>query len=263
MGINRRRANRRKFKVNKNYIIPFSCILITCITIIISTNIILDLKEQIKAEEQSCIANNEKYEKVNLTDNEKLQINNMFSFLISNLDIGQELSNEVTKYMITCKYFAKDNKFNQIDNKYIDDISPDVYRDLGYVYFDDYKDKYMYIKEKDYKNSYKQLFDDSQYERLSKYYIKSLEAYVVPKNNVAYDNSRYKVVDVVYNSSEDIYKATLYEVNVLKLYEEMEYTQVQQYLYSTNIDNDYLTGKLLMINLKKVDNNFVFVDYAI
>ena len=263
MGINRRRGNRRTFNFNKNYIIPFICITITCLTIVISTNIILNLKEQIPQQNQLVENEQDKIQQINLTDKEKLQLNNMFSFLISNLDIGQELSNEIAQYMLTCKYYAKENTFNQVNEEFADMISPDVYRNLGYVYFDDYKDVYMYIKKADYEDTYRQLFDEEQLKNLSQYYIPNLDGYVVPKNNAIYDNSRYKVVDVIYDSSKEIYTATLYEINILKLYEDKEYTQVEQYLNSTNVDSNYLTGKLLKISLKKIDNNFVFVDYAI
>ena len=68
MGINRRRGNRRTFNFNKNYIIPFICITITCLTIVISTNIILNLKEQIPQQNQLVENEQDKIQQINLKE---------------------------------------------------------------------------------------------------------------------------------------------------------------------------------------------------
>ncbi len=263
MGINRRRGNRRVFKFNKNYIIPFFCILITCTTIIVSTCIILNLQKKIPI--QSGYNEGVQVVEVQINDNEKKQINEMFSFLMSNVDIGQELSNENVRYLITCKYYAMNNEFQIVDNEYIDNILPDVYRDLGYVYFEDYKDTYMYIDKERFISTYKQLFNTNKLNQnsYSNYYISNLNGFVVPKNNYIYDNSKYKVQNISYDKQNDIYIATLLEINVLKLYEQKEYTEVLQYLESVEIDNNYLTGKMLKVKMKKIDNRFVFYEYTI
>lgn len=261
MGINRRRGNRRTFKFNKNYIIPFICIVITCTTVIISTIIILNLQKQIPVDLN--MPANGLISKVELQDNEILQINNMFSFLMSNLDIGQEISNENMRYMLACKFYAKDNAFKVIEDENIDDISPDIYRELGYAYFTDYKDTYMYISKTEYVNAYMKLFDKENLNAIEQYYIPELDGYVAPKNNYIYDNSKYKLSDIQYNSEDNIYIATLLEVNVLKLYEQKEYTLVEEYLNNSIVDSNYLTGKMFKVKLKKVDNNFVFVEYTV
>ena len=85
----------------------------------------------------------------------------------------------------------------------------------------------------------------------------------MPKNNDVYDNSRYKLADILYNQKQDFYTATLYEINLLKLYEQKDYLQVEEYLNSTQIDNEFLTGKIFKVKFKKIDDNFVFIDYAI
>ena len=93
MGINRRRSNRRKFKLNKNYIIPFVCVVITCATLIISTNVITNLKQELSIQ-----TNNGQIAKIiQIEDNQKKQINDTISFLMSNLDIGQDLTSDYDK----------------------------------------------------------------------------------------------------------------------------------------------------------------------
>lgn len=263
MGINRRRSNRRKFKINKNYIIPFVCVIVTCSTIIVSTSIIRNLENQIPIENKVDGVVQGKTERITLTENETLQINNMFSFLMSNLDIGQELSSEDVRYRLVSKYYAKDNKFTKIPDEHVDKIDPETYRNLGYVYFDDYKEDYMYISKINYENTYRKLFDIDTMKSISEYYISDLNAYVVPKNNDVYDNSRYMLADILYNQKQDFYTATLYEINLLKLYEKKDYLQVEEYLNSTQIDNEFLTGKIFKVKFKKIDDNFVFIDYAI
>lgn len=261
MGINRRRSNRRKFKLNKNYIIPFVCVVITCATLIISTNVITNLKQELSIQ-----TNNGQIAKIiQIEDNQKKQINDTISFLMSNLDIGQDLTSDYERYLLVCKYFGKDNTFTPIENQYIDSIQADVYRNLGYVYFDDFKDEYMYITKQDFVSTYEKLFyneilNESAY---TQYYISQLNGYVVPKNNEIYDSSRYKLESIKYDEENDEYIVNLLEINVLKLYEQVDYDKVLEYLENIQIDTNYLTGKNLTLKLKKVNDIFVFKEYGI
>ena len=182
---------------------------------------------------------------------------------MSNLDAGKSLNDSFSKFTLTCKYYGIDNNYSIIPNEHIDKVDAELYRELNYVYFADYKEEYKYIKKADFENTYnklfsKQTFDASNY---SKYYIDSLDGYLVPKNTDIYENVAYKL-DKIQKNSDDKYIANFAEVNMYKLYEGKTIDEIDSYLASDKIDSNFTTGNVLNVYLVKQQDIFVFDSYT-
>lgn len=266
---NRRLGTRNRFEMKKNYIIPLICLIITCIVIVASTIIITNLSKEnmyykAKLAETGFDTDVIVTDNAKLSNDNKIQINKLITYLMSNLNSSLNLNSEQAKYEIVCKYYAKDNELSEIPEEYINDLEEQVYRDIGYIFFDDYKDKYLYISKKDYDEAYKKLFsmDMQNINEMDKYYIKQLDAYVVPKDNQTNENSLYKVTEFMQDvTNKNIYKVKLSEINLYKLYEQKSYEDIQEYFENEIVDNDYLTGQTLNIKMIKQDGVFVFHSY--
>lgn len=269
--MSRRNGIRNRFKMNKNYLLPLMCIIITCTTIVVSTVIVIDMKSQLNQikEENSNENTLNQYVKedleINITDKEKVQINRLISFLISNLESSKDLTDEDTKFSLVSKYYLIDNKSTTIPNENIADIKPDIYRDLGYVYFDDYKEDYKYIKESDFKNTYAKLFNIQNYniENYKDYYISKLNGYVIPKNNEVKEASQYKLNQVKNDTTnENGINISMVEINLYRLYETMDLEQIEDYLSKAEINKDSLTGNILSVKMIKQNDIYVFNGYG-
>ncbi|MBE5821017.1 MAG: hypothetical protein E7311_00320 [Clostridiales bacterium] len=267
---NRRLGRRNRFEMIKNYKVPLICVIITCFLLVVSTVVITTLirennyyKEklaQVEGSNNVVVGDN-----IDLSEDNKIQINQTMSYIMSNLTSGKSLNEEQAKYEITCKYFEKDYELDKIPDEYIDKIDAEVYREIGYVYFDDFKDEYMCISKEKYNDTYSKLFniEKQNVSEMDKYYISAIDSYVVPKDNASKENSLYKVT----NSIQDIvnkntYKVTLSEINLYKLYEEKSYEEIEEYAKEITVSNEDLTGQTLNINMIKQGDIFVFDSYS-
>lgn len=267
---NRRLGRRNRFEMIKNYKVPLICVIITCFLLVISTVVITSLikennyyKEKLAQVEGS---NNVVIgENIKLSDENKLQINQTMTYIMSNLTSGSNLSDEQAKYEIVCKYYAQDNEFDVIPESYIDKIDAEVYRQIGYVYFDDFKDEYMCISKEKYINTYSKLFNIEKQDvsLMDKYYISSIDSYVVPKDNLSKENSLYKLTNSIQDTvNKNTFKVTLSEINLYKLYEEKTYEEIEEYSNNVIVNNEDLTGQILNINMIRQGDIFVFDSYS-
>lgn len=269
MSKNRRREGRRKFKINKNYIVQFVCVVITCVTIIVSTIVISSLKTQLEVQENNIAnnINNNTIEDIKITDEDKRSINDLITFLASNIDIGENLKDKNVQYSLTSKYINCMNSslITKVPAEYINYIEPQKYTDLGYVYFEDYKDSYMCISKNDFITYYGQLFniENLQIDLFNDYYIKDIDSYVIFKNIDYNSNSVYKVGDVYIDNDTNKYVSNNYEINILKVYNDINYDLVEDFLNRTSIDSSFYTGITLKINLVNNNNKFVFDSYCL
>ncbi len=267
--MSRRNGMRNRFKIDRNYALPLLCIIITCVTIVTCTLIVINTKKEAnKIIDQNSlnqyVQNTDKDANINITDEERVQINKLISFLISNLDTSKDLTDEKTKFNIVVKYYLNSNNSQTIPNESISQITPEVYRNLGYVYFDDFKEDYQYISEEGFKQAYKELFNIEKYsiDNYKDYYIENLKGYVIPKNNEIKQTNLYKLNQVNSGNTENSISINMVEINLYKLYETLSLEEINNYLNNPNIDKDSLTGNLLSVKLIKQDNRYVFDGYG-
>lgn len=265
--MSRRNGIRNRFEMDKNYLVPLICIVITCITIITCIVIVININSQLNQIKNQNSLNQYVNENTdfNITDEEKLQINKLISFLISNLDTSKDLTSENTKFNLVTKYYLIDNNSNTIPNENISEITPEVYRNLGYVYFDDYKEDYQYISEQAFKSTYQKLFNIEKYnkENYSDYYISSLNGYVIPKYNEVNESTQYKLnqVNIDSNNKNQII-VNMVEINLYRLYETMTLEEINDYLNKAQINKDSLTGNILSVKMVKQNDIYVFNGYG-
>lgn len=267
---NRRLRKRNKFEMIKNYKMPLICVIITCFILITSTIIITNLineknyyKEKVlKVEGNSNIIIGDNIE---LSNENKISINQTMTFIFSNLTSGRKLDEEQAKYEIVCKYYADNSEFDLIPDKYIDLINEEVYREIGYIYFEDLKDEYLCISKTEYETTYSKLFNvqKQDIDFMNRYYIEIIDSYVVPKDNSSNENLLYKVTDVVQDKIDNNkIRIVLSEINLYRLYNEKTYDEIKEYSNNVQVDELYLTGQILNINMIKQNGFFVFDSYS-